>query len=76
VHRWRIISIISTPFGNLLSPDTCPGEGSSMRNIAYVFLVLAVAFIVIGFSGQRTFIFVGLAFLVVAMLRFLPRRPR
>ena len=45
-----------------------------MRNIALVFLVLAIAFIAIGISGQRTFIFVGLAFLVVAMLRFLPRR--
>jgi hypothetical protein len=45
-----------------------------MRNIAYVFLVLAIAFIAIGISGQRTFIFIGLAFLVVAMLRFLPRR--
>jgi hypothetical protein len=45
-----------------------------MRNIAYLFLVLAIAFIVIGISGQRTFIFIGLAFLVVAMLRFLPRR--
>jgi hypothetical protein len=47
-----------------------------MRNFAYVFLVLAIAFIAIGISGQRTFIFVGLAFLVVAMLRFLPRRRR
>jgi hypothetical protein len=45
-----------------------------MRNIAIVFLVLAIAFIAIGISGQRTFLFVGLAFLVVAMLRFLPRR--
>jgi hypothetical protein len=45
-----------------------------MRNIALVFLVLAIAFIAIGISGQRTFLFVGLAFLAVAMLRFLPRR--
>ncbi|HKR59590.1 MAG TPA: hypothetical protein VJS64_07635 [Pyrinomonadaceae bacterium] len=45
-----------------------------MRNIAYVFLILALAFIVIGISGQRTFLWVGLAFLVVAVLRFLPRR--
>lgn len=45
-----------------------------MRNVAYVFLVLALAFIVIGISGQRTFIWIGLVFLVVAMLRFLPRR--
>ena len=47
-----------------------------MRNIAYPFLVLAIAFIAIGITGRRTFLFVGLAFLVVAMLRFLPRRPR
>jgi len=45
-----------------------------MRNAALVFLVLAVAFIAIGLAGQRTFIWVGLAFLVVAMLRLLPRR--
>ncbi|HYJ85598.1 MAG TPA: hypothetical protein VEW46_06070 [Pyrinomonadaceae bacterium] len=45
-----------------------------MRNIAIVFLVLAIAFIAIGIGGQRTLLFVGLAFLVVAMLRFLPRR--
>lgn len=45
-----------------------------MRNIPLVFLVLAIVFIALGISGQRTFLFVGLAFLVVAMLRFLPRR--
>jgi hypothetical protein len=45
-----------------------------MRKIAYVFLVLAIAFIVIGITGQRTFIYVGIAFLVVALLRMLPRR--
>jgi hypothetical protein len=45
-----------------------------MRTIPLVFLVLAIAFIALGISGQRTFLFVGLAFLVVAMLRFLPRR--
>jgi hypothetical protein len=45
-----------------------------MRNISLVFLVLAIAFIALGVSGQRTFLFVGLAFLVVAVLRFLPRR--
>ncbi len=47
-----------------------------MRKFAYVFLVLAIAFIALGMRGQRTFLFVGLAFLVVAMLRFLPRRRR
>lgn len=41
-----------------------------MRNAAMVFLVLAIAFITIGLSGRRTFIFVGIAFLVVALLRW------
>ncbi|MDQ5844518.1 MAG: hypothetical protein M3539_04410 [Acidobacteriota bacterium] len=45
-----------------------------MRNVAMVFLVLGVAFIALGLSGQRTFIYVGIAFLAVALLRFLPRR--
>ena len=41
-----------------------------MRNTAMVFLILAIAFITIGLSGRRTFIFVGIAFLVVALLRW------
>ena len=41
-----------------------------MRNFAMVFLILAIAFIAIGLSGRRTFIFVGVAFLVVALLRW------
>lgn len=41
-----------------------------MRNAAMVFLILAIAFITIGLSGRRTFIFVGIAFLVVALLRW------
>ena len=41
-----------------------------MRNAAMVFLILAIAFIAIGLSGRRTFIFVGIAFLVVALLRW------
>lgn len=45
-----------------------------MRNVALVFLVLAIAFITIGLSGRRTFIFVGIAFLVVALLRWLRAR--
>lgn len=45
-----------------------------MHKSSIVFLILAVAFIVIGLSGQRVFLFVGLAFLVVAVLRSLPRR--
>jgi len=35
-----------------------------------VFLILAIAFIAIGLSGSRSFIFVGIAFLVVALLRW------
>jgi hypothetical protein len=45
-----------------------------MRNLAVVFLVLAIAFIAICLSGQRAFIYVGIAFLAVAILRWLPRR--
>ncbi|MFZ0063168.1 MAG: hypothetical protein WAL47_14150 [Pyrinomonadaceae bacterium] len=45
-----------------------------MRNVALVFLILAIAFITIGLSGRRTFIFVGIAFLVVALLRWLRTR--
>jgi hypothetical protein len=45
-----------------------------MRNVALVFLILAIAFITIGLSGRRTFIFVGIAFLVVALLRWLRAR--
>lgn len=41
-----------------------------MRRDAMVFLVLAIAFIAIGISGSRTFLFVGAAFLVVALLRW------
>ena len=41
-----------------------------MRHVPMVFLVLAIAFITIGLSGRRTFIFVGVAFLVVALLRW------
>jgi uncharacterized membrane protein YgaE (UPF0421/DUF939 family) len=45
-----------------------------MRTLPIVFLVLAIAFVVIGLSGQRAFLFVGGAFLVVALLRFMKRR--
>ncbi len=47
-----------------------------MRNVGYVFLVLAIAFIALGISGNRTFIYVGIAFLFVGILRMLPRRRR
>ena len=41
-----------------------------MRQAAMVFLILAIAFIAIGISGRRTFLFIGIAFLVVALLRW------
>jgi hypothetical protein len=41
-----------------------------MRNVAMVFLILAIAFFAVGLSGRRTFLFVGVAFLVVALLRW------
>lgn len=41
-----------------------------MRNAAMGFLILAIAFIAIGLRGRRTFLFVGVAFLVVALLRW------
>ena len=47
-----------------------------MRNIAFVFLVLAIAFIALGISGNRTFLYLGIAFLFVGFLRLLPRRRR
>lgn len=46
-----------------------------MRNAAIAFLAIGLAFIAIGLSGQRTFIYIGIAFLVVALLRWWrPRR--
>jgi len=41
-----------------------------MRQAAMVFLILAIAFIAIGISGRRTFLFIGIAFLVVAFIRW------
>ncbi|HEV2885257.1 MAG TPA: hypothetical protein VGW36_10385 [Pyrinomonadaceae bacterium] len=45
-----------------------------MRTLPIVFLILALTFIVIGISGQRAFIYVGVGFLVVALLRFIRTR--
>jgi len=42
---------------------------SKMPKVSAAFLVLAIAFIAIGLSGQRTFIYVGIVFLVVALAR-------
>ena len=45
-----------------------------MRNPYAVFLALAVAFIAIGLSGQRVFIYIGIAFLVIALVRLRRKR--
>ena len=43
-----------------------------MPGLSLVFIILAIAFIAIGLNGQRTFIYIGIAFFVVALVR--PRR--
>jgi hypothetical protein len=45
---------------------------TKMRNLWLSFLVLGIAFIAIGLagSGQRAFIYIGIVFLVVALLRW------
>ncbi len=40
------------------------------------FLALAIAFIAIGSTGQRTFIYVGIVFLVLALVMMHKRRNR
>lgn len=45
-----------------------------MQRVVFVFLVIAIAFIAIGIGGQRAFLFIGVAFLVVALLRWLRTR--
>jgi hypothetical protein len=47
-----------------------------MRNAHFAFFALGIAFIAIGFSGthQRAFIYIGLVFLIIALLRW--RRTR
>jgi hypothetical protein len=41
-----------------------------MPKVSVAFFTLAIAFIAIGLSGQRTFVYIGIVFLVVALLRF------
>jgi len=38
------------------------------------FLALAIAFIAIGVTGQRTFIYIGIVFLILALVMFRKRR--
>jgi LPXTG-motif cell wall-anchored protein len=47
-----------------------------MRYAPFPFLALAIAFIAIGASGQRTFIYVGIVFLVLAIVMLRKRRSR
>ncbi len=42
-----------------------------MRTASMAFFAVAIAFIGIGISGQRTFLYVGIAFLVIAVLRLI-----
>jgi hypothetical protein len=45
-----------------------------MRTQAITFLAIAIAFFAIGLSGQRAFIYVGIAFLVIAFISLRRRR--
>ena len=45
-----------------------------MRNAHIAFLVIGIAFLAIGIAGQKTFIPIGIVFLVLAALRLLRRR--
>jgi hypothetical protein len=40
-----------------------------MRTISMVFFSIAIAFICIGLTANRTFLYVGLAFMVLAVAR-------
>lgn len=45
-----------------------------MRYSFAPFLVLGIAFIAIGFSGQRAFIYIGIAFLAIGLVLTRKRR--
>jgi hypothetical protein len=42
-----------------------------MRTASMIFFGIAIAFIGIGITGQRTFLYIGIAFLVLAVVRLL-----
>jgi LPXTG-motif cell wall-anchored protein len=45
-----------------------------MRYSFAPFLALAIAFIAIGVTGQRTFIYIGIVFLILALVMLRKRR--
>lgn len=45
-----------------------------MPNSSIAFFAIAIAFIAIGIGGQRAFIYIGIVFLVIAVLRWRRRR--
>jgi hypothetical protein len=62
-----------TKFGELL--DHCPDEGDSMSKRGIPFIALGTAFLGIGIASQRTFLYVGIAFLIIGIV-LLRRTPR
>ena len=47
-----------------------------MNKIGYPFLVMGIAFIALGISGQRTFLYVGVVFLLIGMAWLVRNRRR
>ena len=45
-----------------------------MRYSFAPFLALAIAFIAIGVTGQRTFVYIGIVFLILALVMLRKRR--
>jgi len=46
------------------------------RYAPFPFLTVGIAFIALGISGQRTFIYLGIVFLVLALVMFIKIRKR
>jgi LPXTG-motif cell wall-anchored protein len=67
----------SRPSYQLQKKHTTTGHkkcNKPMRYAPFPFLALAIAFIAIGATGQRTFIYVGIVFLVLAIVMMRKRR--
>jgi hypothetical protein len=41
-----------------------------MRNSAVAFLALGIAFLAIGINGHKTFIYIGIVFMIIALVRW------